>query len=253
VTDLLRFRHVVARNYLVWRKLLVASLLGNLVDPLLWLVGLGFGLGSLLPSVGGIPYLQFLGSGMICYGVMYSATFESLWSAFSRLKSQRTWEGILQAPMTVCDIVIGEWVWAGLKGALSGVAILLVMTALGLVHHWSALWVIPVAFLVGLAFAGIGLVMTSLAKSFDFFTYYFTLVITPMMLVSGVFFPTSALPPIVQGIAQLLPLAHATTLARGLVLGQPVGNIALHVIALAAFGIVGVLVATRLAERRLMS
>jgi lipooligosaccharide transport system permease protein len=216
-------------------------------------VGLGFGLGALLPTVGGIPYLQFLGSGMICYGVMYSATFESLWSAFSRLKSQRTWEGILQAPMTVRDIVLGEWVWAGLKGALSGVAILLVMTALGLVHHWSALWVIPVAFLVGLAFAGIGLVMTALAKSFDFFTYYFTLVITPMMLVSGVFFPTSALPPIVQGIAQLLPLAHATTLARGLVLGQPIASIAIHVVALAAFGVLGVLLATRLAERRLMS
>ena len=187
MTDSLRFRHVVYRNYRVWRKLLLASIVGHLLDPLFWLVGLGFGLGSLLPTVSGIPYLEFLGSGMICYGVMYSASFEALWSAFARLKQQRTWEGILHAPMTVTDIVIGEWVWAALKGMLSGVAIFAVMVALGLVHGFAALWVLPVMLLTGLAFAGLALVITALARSYDHFVYYFTLFITPMMLVSGVF------------------------------------------------------------------
>ena len=111
-----------------------SALVGHLADPLMWLVGLGFGIGSLLPTVGGLTYLEFLGSGMLCYSVMNSASFEALYSAFTRLKHQRTWEGILHAPMTVTDIVVGEWLWAALKGALSGAAILLVMAALGLLH-----------------------------------------------------------------------------------------------------------------------
>ena len=102
--DHFRFLQVVHRNYLGWRQLLGSALVGHLVDPLLWLVGLGFGLGSLLPTVGGLTYLEFLGSGMLCYSVMNSASFEALYSAFTRLKHQRTWEGILHAPMTVTDV-----------------------------------------------------------------------------------------------------------------------------------------------------
>ena len=251
VTDTLRFRHVVFRNYRVWRKLIAASLVGNLVDPLFWLVGLGFGLGSLLPTVSGLPYLEFLGSGMICYGVMYSASFEALWSAFARLKQQRTWEGILHAPMTVTDIVVGEWVWAALKGTLSGVAIFIVMAALGLVRSPGALWAFPLMLLTGLAFSGIALVVTAVAKTYDHFVYYFTLFITPMMLVSGVFFPTAQLPPAVQVIAQLLPLSHATQLMRAIVLGQPLAGAAGHLFALAAIAAVGVTVARALVARRL--
>ena len=251
MTDSLRFRHVVYRNYRVWRKLLLASIVGHLLDPLFWLVGLGFGLGSLLPTVSGMPYLEFLGSGMICYGVMYSASFEALWSAFARLKQQRTWEGILHAPMTVTDIVIGEWVWAALKGMLSGVAIFAVMVALGLVHGFAALWVLPVMLLTGLAFAGLALVITALARSYDHFVYYFTLFITPMMLVSGVFFPTAQLPRAVQVVAQILPLSHATQLARGLVLGRPVEDAATHIAALGLTGLIGVFIARKLVARRL--
>lgn len=251
MTDVLRFRHVVYRNYRVWRKLLYASLVGNLVDPLFWLVGLGFGLGSLLPTVGGMPYLQFLGTGMVCYGVMYSTSFEALWSAFARLKQQRTWEGILHAPMTVTDIVVGEWVWAALKGTLSGVAILSVMTVLGLVRSPSAFLALPVIVLTGLAFAGIALIVTAVARTYDHFVYYFTLFITPMMLVSGVFFPTAQLPPAVQAVAQVLPLSHATQLVRGLVLGRPVAGAAGHLLALFLIGLMGICVARWLVARRL--
>ncbi|HSN70093.1 MAG TPA: ABC transporter permease [Steroidobacteraceae bacterium] len=247
----LRFLHVVHRNFLVWRKLLVPSLLGNLADPLIWLVGLGFGLGSLLPTIGELSYLEFLGSGMLCYAVMYSASFEALYSAFSRLKIQRTWEGILLAPMTIADVVLGEWVWAALKSTLSGLAILLVMFALGLVKSPAALAMIPVAFLLGLAFAGVALVITSLADSYDFFVYYFTLVITPMMLVSGVFFPAAQLPEIVQSIARVLPLVHATELSRGLTVGAPLDSVLLHLGVIAVYAIVSVLVAIRLVRARL--
>jgi lipooligosaccharide transport system permease protein len=246
-----RFLHVVRRNYLVWRKLLGSALVGHLADPLIWLVGLGFGLGSLLPSIGGLSYMAFLGSGMLCYSVMNSASFEGLWSAFTRLKMQRTWESILQAPMTVTDIVVGEWVWAALKGTLSGVAILLVMTALGLVKSFTALWVLPVVLLVGLTFAGLALIVTALAKAYDMFTYYFSLFIMPMMLLSGVFFPSEQLPKAVQYVAQALPLVHATALTRGLVVGAPLDNIPLHVGVLMLYSGVTILIATRLVQKRL--
>lgn len=246
-----RFVHVVRRNYLVWRKLLGSALVGHLADPLIWLVGLGFGLGSLLPSVGGLSYMAFLGSGMLCYSVMNSASFEGLWSAFTRLKMQRTWESILQAPMTVTDIVVGEWVWAALKGVLSGLAILLVMTALGLVESLAALWVLPIVLLVGLTFAGLALIVTALAKAYDLFTYYFSLFIMPMMLVSGVFFPSEQLPKAVQYVAGVLPLAHATALTRGLVVGAPLDNVPLHVGVLLIYAGSTVVIATKLVQKRL--
>jgi lipooligosaccharide transport system permease protein len=251
VTDQLRALHVVRRNFLVWRKLMFSSLIGNLVDPLIYLLGLGYGLGAFLPDIGGLPYLSFLAGGMLCYSTMNSACFEALWSAYSRLAIQRTWEGILHAPMTVRDIVLGEWLWAGTKSLLSGLAILAVMYALGVVHGLAPLAVLPVVLLIGLCFAGIALVVTTLARSYDFFTYFFTLGITPMMLISGVFFPRASLPPVVSTLATLLPLSHAIDLARGLTLGLPVQRPLLHVAVLCVYGIAGVALATRLAQRRL--
>ena len=250
--DRLRCLHLVYRNYLVWRKLLGSALVGHLADPLIWLVGLGFGLGSLLPSLGGLTYLEFLGSGMLCYSVMNSASFEGLYSAFSRLKYQRTWEGILHAPMTATDIVIGEWLWAAFKGTLSGTTILLVMTALGLIKSFAALWVLPLVLLVGLAFASIALIVTALARSYDMFTYYFSLFVMPMTLVSGVFFPAEQLPEFVRMAGQLLPLAHATALARGLAVGAPLDNVLLHISVIAAYAAIGLTIANRLIGKRLM-
>ena len=247
-----RFLYLVERNFLVWRKLMLPSLLGNLADPLIYLVGLGLGLGALVGTVDGRPYVTFLASGMLCQSTMSSASFEALYSAFSRLKVQRTWEGILHAPMTIADVVTGEWAWAGLKALLSGTGILVVMYAFGLAHGARPLAALPVLLLVGLAFAGVSLVITAFARSYDFFTYYFTLVMTPMGFLSGVFFPLERLPPAIRAIAWALPLAHGTSLARGLTLGDPMPWPWLSVAVLAAYGIVGVVLAAWFARRRLM-
>ena len=246
-----RALHVVRRNYLVWRKLMWPSLVGNLADPLIYLVGLGFGLGAFLPPIEGVPYINFLAGGMICYSTMNSASFEGLYSAFSRLQMQRTWEGILHAPMTVRDIVVGEWLWAGSKATLSGAAILLVMYALGIVRGVEPLAVLPVVLLVGLCFAGIALVMTTLARSYDFFVYYFTLFVTPMMFASGVFFPRTSLPAPVRLIGELLPLTHATELARSITLGTSLERPLVNAAVLLAYSLAGVALAARIARRRL--
>jgi len=243
--------YIVRRNFLVWRKLMFSSLVGNLVDPLIFLVGLGYGLGKFLPQIQGIPYVNFLAGGMLCYSTMNSASFEALWSAYSRLAVQRTWEGILQAPMTVRDVVLGEWLWAGCKSLLSGSAILLVMYALGVVRGFAPLAALPVVMLIGICFAGIALVVTTLARSYDMFTYYFTLVITPMMFLSGVFFPRDSLPAAVQFVGGLLPLSHGIDLVRAITLGRPLEQPLLHAAVLLAWGLGGVTLATRIATRRL--
>src|SRR5688572_31514408 len=182
-----RFIPVWRRNFLVWKKLAIPSLLGNLADPLFILFGLGYGLGSLVPQVEGVPYLTFLAGGTLCYSAMNSATFETLYSSFSRMHVQKTWDAILNAPIVLDDVMLGELVWAACKSLLSGTAILLDIWLFGLSASALALFIIPLAFLIGLTFARMGLVMTALSPSYDFFMYYITLVATPMMLLSGVF------------------------------------------------------------------
>ncbi len=246
-----RFLYLCERNFLVWRKLLLPSLMANLADPLIYLLGLGFGLGALVGEIDGRPYSVFLAGGMLCYSTLNSASAEALYSAFSRLKVQRTWEGILHAPMTITDVVVGEWLWAAAKATLSGVAILVVMYGFGFTHGLAPLAVVPVLFVVGLCFSGMALIMTTLAKGYDFFTYYFTLLLTPMGFLSGVFFPLHQLPPLVRQAAWWLPLAHAASLARGLTLGDPMPWPWLSLAVLLVYGVAGVWVAAWIARRRL--
>jgi lipooligosaccharide transport system permease protein len=248
----LRWLPVWRRNFLVWRKLAIPSIMGNLADPLIYMLGLGYGLGSLLPQVQGVDYVRFLAAGTIVASTMNAATFEALYSAFSRMHVQKTWDAILNTPLSLDHVLTGELVWAASKSLLAGLAILLVIGALGLVSWPLALWVLPVIFLTGLAFAAVGLIVCALAPSYDFFMYYFTLFITPMLLVSGVFFPTDQLPAMVQALAAWLPLTHAVQLARPLLLGRIPDDISLHLTVLVVVAGVSFCIATGLTRRRLL-
>jgi lipooligosaccharide transport system permease protein len=248
----LRFIHVWRRNLLVWRKLAIPSMLGNLADPMIYLLGLGYGLGAMLPDVSGMPYIAFLASGIVCSSTMMSASFETMYSGFSRMHVQKTWDGIMNAPLTLDDVLLGEAVWAASKSFLSGMAVLLVALALGFTHSLTALWVIPVVFLTGLVFAGMGLIMTALSPSYDFFMYYFTLAVTPMMLLSGVFFPVGQLPQAVQDVTVALPLTHAVALVRPLMHGVWPDNILLHLAVMALYAAVAFCIALVLVRRRLL-
>jgi lipooligosaccharide transport system permease protein len=199
-----------------------------------------------------MPYLTFLASGVIASSAMTTSTFEGMYSVYTRMVPQRTYEAILATPLQIDDILAGEMLWCGTKAALSGTAILLVATALGVVEGWQALWAIPVAFLTGLCFAGPAIVMSAVANGYDFFNYYFVLVITPMFLVSGVFYPIDTLPDPVQGFVQLLPLTHAVALTRPLVSGQPLTDVVLHLGVLLAYAVLGYYIAVAMVRRRLM-
>jgi lipooligosaccharide transport system permease protein len=241
------------RNFLVWKKLAIPSVLGNLADPMIYLFGLGYGLGGLLPQVGGVPYIVFLAAGTVCSSTMNAASFEALYSGFSRMHVQKTWEAIMNAPVSLDDVVAGEWLWAAAKATLSGSAILVVVAALGFVQSPLALWALPAIFLTGLCFAAMGLIVTALAPSYDFFMYYFTLLITPMMLLSGVFFPLEQLPAGLRSAAQVLPLSHSVQLIRPLLSGALPEAALLHVAVLAGIAAIAFALALVLTRRRLLS
>lgn len=240
------------RNYLVWRKLAAESVLGDVIEPLFYIAGFGAGFGVMLPVVEGVRYVAYLAGGMVCYSTMMSASFEVLYSGFTRMHVQRTWEGILNAPVALEDVVFAEWMWGAAKSVLPGLAVLAVALALGLVHSWTAALVLPVAFLVGLAFSALGLVVTALARSYDFFQYWFTLALMPMMLLSGVFYPVTNMPAWLQSLARVLPLTQGVELARPLLLGRWPQAPIVAIAALAAYAIVAHAIALALLRRRLL-
>jgi lipooligosaccharide transport system permease protein len=246
----MRWIAVWRRNFLVWRKLFFAAVLTNLADPLIMLFGLGYGLGALLPSVAGMSYLAFFAAGSLCSATMFTASFESMFSGFSRMQGQKTWDAILYAPVTIDDVVGGEILWAASKAWLTGTTILAVIVVFGLAASPWVVLALPAAFLVGLAFAAVGSLMCVLAKNWDFFSFYMTLVMTPMMMISGVFFPAEQLPRALLAVAQALPLYHGVALVRPLVAGEFPQAALLHVGVLLGYAAAGTTMAIFFARRR---
>jgi len=246
----LRCWPVVQRNLLVWKKLALPSLLGNIAEPLIILVAFGYGLGALVGRVNDLPYIVFLASGSICMSTMYAASFEAMYSAFSRMQMQKTWDSILNAPIALDDIVFAEMLWAGIKALITATAIALVLVVLGISRTPMLLLALPVLFLVGLTFAAIALVFNALAKGYDFFTYYFTLVLTPMTFLSGVYFPVEQMPVGLQRVAAMLPLSAAVELVRPLVIGMWPTRWLQPLAVLLAYAAVGFWIALALTRRR---
>ncbi len=200
-----------------------------------------------------VPYILFLASGSVCMSAMNAATFEALYSAFSRMHVQKTWDGIMNAPVRLDDVVLAEMLWAAFKALFSVTAILLVMMALGISHSWRLLVAWPVLLGVGITFSCMALIFNALAKGYDFFTYYFTLFLTPMMFLSGIFFPREQLPSFVRVIADWLPLSVAVDLVRPMFLDRWPDHPLRNVLVLAGFAGVSFWVALALTRKRFRS
>jgi lipooligosaccharide transport system permease protein len=250
----LRFWPVFLRNFLVWRKLIIPSLIANIAEPLMWLVAFGYGMGALVGDVSlgeqQVPYIVFLASGSICMSAMNAATFEALYSAFSRMHVQKTWDGIMNAPVRLDDVLLAEMLWAAFKAVFTVSAILCVMLGLGIVQSWKVLLAWPILLGVGITFSCLALIFNALAKGYDFFTYYFTLFLTPMMFLSGVFFPLDSLPQAVRWVAMVLPLTQAVALVRPLFMDQWPTDVLLHLGVLTAYAVVAWMIALHLTRKR---
>ena len=245
-----RFWPVFMRNLLVWKKLAVPSVIGNIAEPLITLVAFGYGLGSMIGQIDGRPYIQFLASGSIVVSAALAATFEALYSAYSRMQVQKTWDSIMNAPIALDDIVFAEMLWAAMKSLFSVTAILMVIFALGISRAPTMLLALPVLAFVGVTFASIALVFNALAKGYDFFTYYFTLVLTPMTFLSGVYFPINQMPGWLQAVAQVLPLTAAVEIVRPLMIGDMPADVVRPLAVLMAYALGGYYLALVLTRRR---
>ncbi len=219
---------VTVRNLHVWRSVAVASIAGNFGEPILYLLAMGFGLGRVVPQLGGMSYAEFIAPGLVVSTVMYTATFEMTYGSYTRLSTQGVFEAILATPVSVEELTAGELVWGGLKSFMGASAVLVVVTAFGLVPSPLAVLVAPLGFVAGVMFAAMALGVTSVSASYEFFNYYFTLVVAPMFLFSGIFFPLNQMPGWVHSFAQVLPLTHVVVVSRGLVRGAIDARVWLH-------------------------
>ena len=168
------------------------------------------------------------------------------------MSAQHTYAAMLATPLRVSDILAGEVAWCAVKGLISAVAIIIVASLFGATQGPWVILALPVILLAGLSFGGVALVITALARSYDFFMYYFTLAVTPMFLFCGVFYPIQSLPPFAQDIAGVLPLTHAVALLRPLLTGHLPHEVLYHTGVLLLYTLVAYVLGWRLLSRRLL-
>jgi lipooligosaccharide transport system permease protein len=215
-------RHAAAvwlRNARVFSKLWKGALWPQFLDPLFYLVALGFGLGTYVATVNGISYKEFIGPGLIASAAMWAASFECTYNVYLRMNETRLYDNILATPVEVQDLVAGDLAWSSSRSALYGTSFLIIVTIFGLVSSPWAILIPPLVFLGGLCFSVIAYTFTALIPKIDLYSYFFTLFITPMFLFSGIFFPLEKLPDALEVVAWFTPLYHLVNLMRELATG----------------------------------
>jgi lipooligosaccharide transport system permease protein len=245
---------VTRRQYLVWRKVLWSSLTTNVVNPILFLFAFGFGLGAVVDRMGGLSYLAYVVPGMMAYSAMFAASFETTIGSFARLDFQKTWDATLATPVTLLELLLGEAFWATCKAMISALCVLLVGALWGGVASVAgALVSLPVILLGSFTFATCGLTATAYAKSWEFFSYFFTFWITPMFIFSGVFFGVDRFPRYIEWVAWVLPMTHLIEVVRPLVAGQDLGALPAlgHTLYVGALGALAFAMAYRRLKSRL--
>ncbi|MEA2346455.1 MAG: lipooligosaccharide transport system permease protein [Thermoleophilaceae bacterium] len=187
----------------------------SVLEPFIYLVAFGLGLGStLVANVNGLPYVQFVGTGMVATAVIFSSALPAMFGTFVKHRFQNTYDAILAAPVDVEELVTAEMIWIGLRSGFYGCFPLLVTMIFGLKPAWGMLLVPIFCFITANAFAAFGIAMAATVSKIDQFSYITTLFVTPLFLVAGTFFPISGLPPAFQVAAQFNPLFQLVSLVR---------------------------------------
>jgi lipooligosaccharide transport system permease protein len=243
---------VTGRNARVFSRLWKGSLAPQFIDPLFYLVAMGYGLGTYIASINGVPYRDFIAPGLIASSVMWSASFECTYNVYIRMREYHLYDAVLSTPVEVQDLVAGDLAWSAIRSVVYGTVFLSVVAAFGLIGSWWAL-AIPLAVLIGgLAFSTIAYTFTALIPRIDLYSYYFTLGITPMFLFSGIFFPFNRLPGWVEVVAWFTPLYHLVQVTRGLATG-PGPLVLVHLGILLAISVALFVVPVRAVRRRLVA
>ena len=250
-----RALRIIERNLLVYKHGWLV-LLSGFFEPLFYLLSIGFGLGQLVGDVVGpggktIPYAVFVAPALLAASSMNGAITESTFNFFFKLNYDKTFASILTTPMSPADISLGELAWALIRGGLYTVGFLAVMAVMGLVRSPLILLTLPGALLIGFAFAAVGMAATSFMRTWQDFDLI-QLVILPMFLFSGTFFPLDTLPDAARLVVQLTPLYHGVDLLRGLSVGVIGPETLGHVAYLTAMGLIGLAIVSRRLDRLLL-
>jgi lipooligosaccharide transport system permease protein len=246
---------LVERNLVVYRRDWVVFVTGFL-EPLLYLLSIGVGVEQLvgrfeLPNGRAVSYTEFVAPAMLATSAMNGALFDTTFGVFFKLKYEKVYDGVLSTPLRPRDVAGGELVFALMRAAVYAVAFVAVMVALGLVSSWWALLAAPAAVLIGFAFGGAGMALTTWMRSWQDFDFI-TLAILPMFLFSATFFPLERYPEVLQWVVQATPLYQGVVLCRGLSTGVITADMAVAVVYLLALGSLGLAVASRRFGRLLL-
>jgi lipooligosaccharide transport system permease protein len=245
------------RDAVVWKKTLLIGFLPPLLEPLLYVAAFGLGLGGLIGAIAWhgatLTYLEYLAPGIVGAGVMNAAFFETTFSSFVRMYYQKTFDGILATPLSIEEIVTGEVLWGATRAVITAAAMLAALAPFGLLRWPGSLLLLPVAALGGLAFAAFGMVFTGVLPTIEGFNLPIFLVITPMFLFSGTFFPLEQLPLWAQRFAWALPLTHLVHLARSVALGVFPAQLLADAAYLALFAALAYVAGVRAMVKRLIT
>jgi lipooligosaccharide transport system permease protein len=218
----------------VARRTILVTLTPRFLEAIAYLAVMGLGLGTYLTTVRGVDYVDFIAPGVAASTVMFGAIFETTYNTFVRIHIRRVFEAVVTTPLSVADVVVGEYLWAATRAVIYGAVFLVVMAGFGLIHTPLALLAVPVFVIGGLAFAVLGLCYTALVSNVEHFNIFFTGFLTPMFLFGGIFFPFDDLPTWARTIGWCLPLSHLAEATRDLTLGGAGWTTVGHVGVLAA-------------------
>lgn len=246
--------HLVVRNYLAYRRAWPYFVSG-FAEPVLYLFSIGVGVGKLVPGFdyhgSQIPYAVFVAPAMLAASAMNGAVMDSTYNVFFKLRFQKLYDQVLATPMRTFDVALGELTWAMLRGGIYAGVFLLVMLVMGLVQSWWALLIVPAALLIGFAFSGVGLALTTWMRSWQHFEFI-QLAIMPMFLFSATFFPVQTYPGAIRWVVELTPLYRGVVLVRELSTGLVSWGSLISLVYLVALGLIGLSVASRRFGRLLL-
>lgn len=246
------FAGVFTRETTLFRRVWPSTTFASIVEPTINLIAFGFGFGALVSSVQGIPYVQFIGTGVVASAVLFSSVFAGMFDTYVKRFYMKTYDGILTTPVDVPELFMAEATWIAVRSGIYGCAPLLVAIVFGLPPSWGMLAVPFIGMLTGLGFAFMGQWFSGIVPSIDSFNYVQSALITPLLLLSGVFFPVTGFPEWVQRLAEINPLYHCVSLVRDAVFGwQPVQDL-ISVGVLCAFAAIMGFLAVRVLRGKLI-
>lgn len=209
--------HIVLRNWTVYKKDLLANISPTVADPALVMVSLGLGLGAYLTNIEGMTYMQFLAPGLTVATALFTSFFESSYGFYVRMTFENVYKAMLTTPIGVKEVVVGEMIWVGLKGAVMSIGVGVVLALFGLMTNpWLIPLLFTVGFLVALPCGAMGLLATAMVRNINQFQTVYSFLIAPLYFLSGIFFPIEQMATPVRVVAEFFPLIHGVRLAQAI-------------------------------------